>query len=43
MQKKRPFHSLRSSRSVKEREEVRYVRRESSAFSRVGRSVEMEY
>lgn len=38
IQKKRPFHNLRSSRSVNAREEVRYVRRESRALSRVGRS-----
>lgn len=39
MQKKRPFQSLRSSSSVKGREDRRYVRRESRAFSRVGRSI----
>lgn len=38
VQKKRPFHSFSSSRGVKLRLLVRYVRREESALSRVGRS-----
>lgn len=40
MQKKRPFHSLRSSSSEKGVERCRYVRRESRARSRVVRLLE---
>ena len=43
LQKKRPFHILRSSRFVNSRPEVRYFSRLWRAFSRVGRSGKLKH